>query len=660
MMHTFFKRKLAIIGFTFLLLFIVEVSLFIIVYSQFFARTFVMELGLIIILLSPAFLFKSNKITIAYCSIWVGALLSLYLLNVTLDAYSRDIFSLAYISSAREAAHIFDVSYLNFLAIGGFVLFTTIYVFGLIGIYKLFKEKNNEKPVRYLPKGAIITLGLLLIGMTGEVTSYNYVENYYSHSTVYKNKNGYQIVQYLSKYLKKTAMKNYGVFSFSFASLGSTATEAEAAGEIDEYLALTKDLSETAVTDEYFGLLKDYNVIEIMIETGSEFLINEYLTPNLYKLANEGIYFENNFSKNKTNISEFIGLSSVGTTNLEFMDVSAPYALPNMLKKEGYKTSYFHNNDGAFYGRDKEMPMLGFDNVYFMNEINEEHAWSKFDGNYPLDSWTMEDILDRLAPANSDKPYYSFYTTLSMHGPYTGQIHKQWFTEMGYYKKIEAAKILGLYENPCKDDPEVVQNQVELLQCAAMNLDEGIGLLIKHLKDTNQFDNTLLVLYGDHECYYSVGIDNPLKEYVFNCIDDETNPSQYETMMIFYNEALVNKYKEVNDLRAQEKAVYNDFTSPYIVVPTVLELLGVNYNPGLYTGTSIFQTTTELDNIFYSNELGCLFSNKAYLIGLYEDFSYLSSDANEIYQDLFMEKSEKFLTKLSILDKMYQKGYFGQ
>ena len=45
-----------------------------------------------------------------------------------------------------------------------------------------------------------------------------------------------------------------------------------------------------------------------MIETGVDLNINEELTPNLYKLKTEGIDFINNHSKNKTNISEIIGI----------------------------------------------------------------------------------------------------------------------------------------------------------------------------------------------------------------------------------------------------------------------------------------------------------------------------------------------------------------
>ena len=61
-------------------------------------------------------------------------------------------------------------------------------------------------------------------------------------------------------------------------------------------------------TSNYTGLLKDYNVVTIMIETGTTYMVNETLTPNLYNMMQEGLNFENNYFKNKTNVSEYISL----------------------------------------------------------------------------------------------------------------------------------------------------------------------------------------------------------------------------------------------------------------------------------------------------------------------------------------------------------------
>ena len=303
------------------------------------------------------------------------------------------------------------------------------------------------------------------------------------------------------------------------------------------------------------------------------------------------------------------------------------------------------------------MQTLGFDNIYFSLDINEERQWhNNYDGNYPLDSETIDDIMDRIAPANST-PYYSYWTTLSMHGPYTGTDNWNKFIELGYVDKLHQAMDNGLWENPCLDDPIEVQAQIEMVVCETMDFDFALGKLIRHLKDTNQYDHTLLVLYGDHETYYSVGIDRPLKEYVYNC-EDEKYPKQFETMLFISNPTLTKKYKEHNSISIMDYAYYNDFTSPYIIVPTIFELLGIKYNPDYYTGVSIFQTETPLDNIFYSNELGSLFTDKIYTIDVSGEYLYQEEDLPDSYLELFQVKITKLLEKINSIDKMYMNGEY--
>ena len=465
---------------------------------------------------------------------------------------------------------------------------------------------------------------------------------------------GYQIINYLSNYLKKTSMKKYGIISYSLATAQSSVstTQIESLPSVDE-----ETINITPLTDDYYGLLDGYNVIEIMIESGSEYLLNEELTPNLWNLQKEGIYFTNNYSKNKTNVSEFIGINGSTLQNIQYYEGELPYSIPQLIKEKGYTSSYFHNNYGEFYNRNKEMQTLGFDNIYFSLDINEERQWhNNYDGNYPLDSETIDDIMDRIAPANST-PYYSYWTTLSMHGPYTGTDNWNKFIELGYVDKLHQAAGNGLWENPCLDDPIEVQAQIEMVMCETMDFDFALGKLIRHLKDTNQYDHTLLVLYGDHETYYSVGIDRPLKEYVYNC-EDEKYPKQFETMLFISNPTLTKKYKEHNSISIMDYAYYNDFTSPYIIVPTIFELLGIKYNPDYYTGVSIFQTETPLDNIFYSNELGSLFTDKIYTIDVSGEYLYQEEDLPNSYLELFQTKITKLLEKINSIDKMYMNGEY--
>lgn len=649
-MDTFFKRKVLIILLTFLLFFFAEATVYLIIFEKFYAEAVFFELSLYILLLAPAFLFKSNKITIGYTTTILTLSLLLFAVNITLDYSSRDIFTFQYLNQVGEAAKIFDWDYINWLAILVFIGYGLLYLGGIHLIYKvLVKGKEEDTMKRYLPKGSILCLAFIILASITQVGSYSLIEKEYSESEIFGEMSGYQIVKYLSRYLKKTSMKKYGILNYSLATVQSPiTTTAKEEVQVDN-----EDTNPIPVTDTYYGLLKDYNVIEIMIESGNSYLFDPYLTPNLYRVATNGIYFTNNYSKNKTNVSEFIGINGAALSNVQYYDGELPYSLPNVLRDYGYTSNYFHNNYGEFYNRNSEMVKLGFDNINFSLDINPDRQWyNNYNGNYPLDSETMGDILYDLAPVDSPTPYYSFYTTLSMHGPYTGQENWNKFIELGYVDKLHKAIEEGIWENPCLDDPIEVQNQVEMIMCETMDLDVAVGMLLDYLAASGQMEKTLLVMYGDHETYFSIGIDRPLKEYVYNC-EDETYPGQYETMMFMYNPLLTKTYRKENEISTLSYAYYRDFTSPYIIVPTILELLGVDYNPELYTGVSIFQTTSPVDNVFYSNELCSLFTDKIYTIDVYGDALYQVDDIDSEYLEAFQKKVISLLEKIDRIENIY-------
>ena len=127
---------------------------------------------------------------------------------------------------------------------------------------------------------------------------------------------------------------------------------------------------------------------------------------------------------------------------------------------------------------------------------------------------------------------------------------------------------------------------------------------------------------------------------------------------IYTNPTLTKKYKEHNSISIMDYAYYNDFTSPYIIVPTIFELLGIKYNPDYYTGVSIFQAETPLDNIFYSNELGSLFTDKIYTIDVSGEYLYQEEELPDSYLTLFQVKITKLLEKINSIDKMYMNGEY--
>ena len=238
-----------------------------------------------------------------------------------------------------------------------------------------------------------------------------------------------------------------------------------------------------------------------MIETGDDLMINEYLTPNMYALTQDSLYCENTLSKNKTNISEFIGLTGSAPTAgvlASRYDYNLPYSLVSQLNNIDYHTMYFHDtsaepeHDMDLYGREVLMPKLGFDNSYFHEDLfGEDYPMWDWTGNYTFDSITMPIVTDTIL--QSDEPFFAFYTSLSMHGPYANRSNQKTLEEM-YGEKLEYAKENNLWRNPLEIYAPIDAPCVDTYMMCAMDFDKALGEMFERFEEEGKLDDTLFVI----------------------------------------------------------------------------------------------------------------------------------------------------------------------
>ena len=103
---------------------------------------------------------------------------------------------------------------------------------------------------------------------------------------------------------------------------------------------------------------------------------------------------------------------------------------------------------------------------------------------------------------------------------------------------------------------------------------------------------------------------------------------------------------------------FGDFVSPYIIVPTILDILGIEYQQNNYFGTSIFRTTSIYDNIFYSHELGIYLSHNlsASSLGVYG----YDNDTTDEEKKLFEEALVFVIQKIYYFDISYRNNEFAE
>ena len=143
------------------------------------------------------------------------------------------------------------------------------------------------------------------------------------------------------------------------------------------------DKSKTEETSEksnkYTNIFKGKNIIVIHAESFQQFCMDTYingeeLTPNMNKLAREGLYFSNFYAQESVGTSsdsEFTFASSLmpassGTVAINYWDRDYT-TTQKMLKKKGYYTFSMHGNNGSYWNRLNLHHSLGYDDFFNYN-----------------------------------------------------------------------------------------------------------------------------------------------------------------------------------------------------------------------------------------------------------------------------------------------------
>ncbi len=585
---------------------------------------------------------------------WLISWMSLYLLlsiaNVSYNNVSGDIFSLFNLTMTTEGMSlIFDASFYNWTFMGIIITLYVVFVLALI-LINVFKFKTEE--IKTMSKRKALTVSLitvLSIGVyAGSLGTVKYIHK----------KNGYGLKDKIITLNKVSNFLEYGTLSYYFQELAYLISGAPLLGDED---MLNYFRQEIDAKNAYTGLLgPDTNVFTIMIETGDDLMLNKTLTPNLYELTQNGINCVNNVSKNKTNISEFIGITgsapSAGIIEASWYDYKLPYALPSMLSNHD---TYFIHDTGAdpdgknnrdIYSRKELMPKLEFDNIYFHEDIYPDTPIWHWGGNYGLDSITLDKVSNMILNNNDDKPMYAFITSLSMHGPYVRPSNEA-LLRSKYEAKLKEAIKNGEWENPLKDTPN--EKCIEIYMMEAMDFDVGLGKIIDNLKAANEYDNTLFVLYGDHEIYYK-GEDGKSLNLALSGHDEFSYYDIYKTVLTFSHPKLNSVYHKTFNTNE-----FNILTSPYNIAPTILDLLGIKYNPNFYVGSSIFapQMFNE-PQIFRSIELSASFNEYLWTENNIDIVNQFVDEISDEYLEAFFKKSDKVVEKLGYIDIIITKDYF--
>lgn len=250
--------------------------------------------------------------------------------------------------------------------------------------------------------------------------------------------------------------------------------------EVDKSLYTAEDCSGS----EYYGIAEGRNVFIIQVEALQNFVLGaEYegqeLMPNLNALiAEDSLYFKNYYYQiggGNTADAEFAVNNSLFAPSNEAAYFKYPdndyFGLPKLLKVNGYSGAHaFHGYTGSFWNREYAYPSQGFDDFTSLEDFEQLDM-------FPMGISDKEFFRQSLEIMKGyETPFYSFMVTLSSHYPYGIPLKDREIA----LKPEDESTLFGLY-------------------ITSINyLDRAIGEFIDGLKENGLYDNSIIVIYGDH------------------------------------------------------------------------------------------------------------------------------------------------------------------
>lgn len=376
--------------------------------------------------------------------------------------------------------------------------------------------------------------------------------------------------------------------------------------------------------NEYTGMFEGYNLIFVVAEGFSGFVIDKERTPLLYNMSTQGFHFNHYYTPlwyGSTVGGEYADLTGMMPKNGSYLSMNKigrnkndmMFTLANQLNAKGYTCYGFHNNDYTYYDRNYSHPVLGYEWIGMGNGLQYE----KENGT---SLWPQSDLslVQNTFDMYKDKePFHTYYLTVSGHVMYNfggnsmAKRHQDLVLDLAYSDTTKAY-IACQYE-----------------------LELAMEALVADLEMEGIDDHTLIVLTADHVPY-----DN--KEVV-----DELAGRTLDNTFGWYQNTLI-----IWSPSMEKKVEVDKYCCSLDVLPTVSNLMGLPYDSRMMVGQDIM---SDSEGLVIFNDHSFITDTCYYNANTGESRNHDGTDADKDYIDA---KINQVKNKFSMAESICNYNYY--
>lgn len=409
----------------------------------------------------------------------------------------------------------------------------------------------------------------------------------------------------------------YNEVEIDFDSLIAN-TGSDSKKKLLEYLKTTSPTNK----NEYTGYFEGKNLIFILAESFNSIAVDPKLTPTLYKLVNSGFVFNNFYSPEflSTTGGEFQAATGLIPTQsiLNSWKSKSPniyYAFGNSFNRLGYTTNAYHNWTYTYYQRNKTMKTLGFNSYMGCGNGLQKEMNCKW---LPSD---VDMINVTLPKYNTSEKFMTYYVSVSGHSPYNFR---------------GGNSIANKNRKLVNDLP--YSAPVKAYLSAQIEFDRALETLINKLEADGILDDTVIAFAGDHYPYVlTMDEVNEISKFERDDVV-EVNRSN----LVIWNSGMT------------ENVVVDKTASQIDILPTLLNLFGVEYDSRLLVGKDIL---SDYEGI-------AVFSDRSWVTDKGTYFThgkkFISKDGSEVDNEYISRINTRVANSFSISDSIIKNNIYNE